>query len=132
MHYKTITQNGQEYALVPVGEYERLVDVVEDKLDAARAKEIIADIASGKEEVLPFSLTKRILEGENPLKVWREYRGFATQQELADRSKVSRSTIAAIESGRLIGGAPSLRTLANILRVDILDIMPNDDRYTQL
>jgi DNA-binding XRE family transcriptional regulator len=81
--------------------------------DAAKAR-----IERGDDELIPLESTERRLNGENPVKIWRDYRGL-TQEELAKASKVSRPMIAAIEAGHKQGGIATLKKLARALRVDL-------------
>ncbi len=40
-------------------------------------------------ELIPWELSKRLSDGDNPIRVWREYRGM-TQAALAEAADVSR------------------------------------------
>jgi DNA-binding XRE family transcriptional regulator len=79
-------------------------------------------LARGEDELIPLELIERRLAGENPMKIWREYRGL-TQEALAKRSKVSRPMIAAIEFGHKTGGIGILKKLAVALGVDVDDLV---------
>jgi DNA-binding XRE family transcriptional regulator len=79
-------------------------------------------LARSRDELIPLELIERRLAGENPMKIWREYRGL-TQEALAKRSKVSRPMIAAIESGHKMGGIGTLKKLAVALGVDVDDLV---------
>ena len=48
-----------------------------------------AALAAGEDELIPAEYVKRMLAGERPLRVWRDYRGL-TQAALADSSGVNR------------------------------------------
>ena len=50
------------------------------------------------------------------LRAWRDYRAV-TQQELADRSGVSRRTVAAIEAGKVRPHPATVRALAAALKI---------------
>lgn len=43
---------------------------------------INAAIDEGREELIPSEQVEALMRGENPIKVWREFRGY-TQQKLA-------------------------------------------------
>ena len=81
--------------------------------DAAKAR-----IERGEDELIPLEITERRLAGENPVKIWREYRGF-TQEDLAKVSGVSRPMIAAIEAKHKTGGIATLKKIAGALKVDL-------------
>ena len=71
------------------------------------------------EESFPSSFVERLLlSGENPVRVWREYRGLSAS-ELARRASVSNAHIAAIESGASTGSAQTLRRIADALDTTI-------------
>ena len=45
-------------------------------MDAAIMKRVLED---PDQELVPFTLVKRIADGEHPVRVWREYRGFQSR-----------------------------------------------------
>lgn len=115
---------GQKMAMLPVADYERLLDVAEDRADvqaAIRAE----DRRQAGEEYVPSDLLDRILAGENPLRVWRKYRGL-TQAELGKRTGLRNLTISRLERGDRDTGAKNWRALADALSIDVDDIMPFD------
>lgn len=98
-------------------EYQRLVALAEDAVDIAAAE------AALKTEMIPAAFADRILDGESPLRVYRDLRGL-TQAALAGRSGVNRVQIADIESGRKSGSIATLRKLADALGVTLDDLAP--------
>lgn len=54
------------------------------------------------EELIPAEVTYAILDGANPVRVWREQRGL-TQQQLADAAGISTPYLSQIESGKRTG-----------------------------
>jgi len=81
-----------------------------------------AAMARGEEELVPAEIVDRLLAGEHPLKVWREYRGF-TQTGLAAASGVHRVVIADIESGRKRGSLNAHVKLARALGLLVDDLI---------
>lgn len=73
------------------------------------------------EEWIPAHVVDRLADGEPPLKVWHEYRGF-TLGVLAERTGVEEAKLARIESGAEPGSAELLAPLAEVLRVDEDDL----------
>src|SRR3989304_1845400 len=74
MNIQIIEHNGTpEYAIVPFGEWETLIDRLEELEDIRDARTISAAIAAG-EETYPHEFVKRLSSDENLLKIWREYR----------------------------------------------------------
>lgn len=95
----------------------RLESLVEDMADALALKKAIEK----KEESLPSEMVKRIVGGENPLRVWREFRRLS-QTALAEISGVRQNMISAIEAGDKKGSIKTLKSLADALNVDLEDI----------
>jgi hypothetical protein len=69
--------------------------MTEDQLEQAEILQDIRDydsvktaIEQGKEELIPGEVTFALLDGENPVIAWREYRGL-TQQQLAEKVEIS-------------------------------------------
>ena len=73
-------------------------------------------------EAIPAEFVRRMVDGESPLRVFRDLRGL-TQAGLAERSGVNRVQIADIESGRKSGSVQTLRKLAEALDVAIDDLV---------
>lgn len=114
---------------VTVGRHDwmRLLAELDDAQDRAAVAERRAhEAAVGKEAARQSYLTadeaRCLLEGENPVKVWRKKRGLS-QRELAEAAKLSASYLAEIETGRKAGSAEALRRLARVLRLRVEDVM---------
>jgi len=107
---------------IPQEEYDRLREAAENLADLRAYDRAKADLASGRDELVPAEYADRILEGENPLRVWRDLRGW-TQQALAQASGVNRVQIADIESGRKRGSVETVARLARALRIDMEDLV---------
>jgi len=115
MEVQIIEKGGQpEFAVLPFEEYETLLQRLEDLEDACDLREYRANPG----ESFPAALVDRFLEGENPIRLWREYRGM-TQGGLAERVKVTVPHISQIESGKRDCSVKLLRALAKALNVDI-------------
>lgn len=111
-----------ETVTIPRDEFERLVAIAEDKADEEAVRAFDAALARGEEELVPAEIVDRLLAGEHPLKVWREYRGF-TQTALAAASGVHRVVIADIESGRKRGSLDAHVKLARALGLLVDDLI---------
>lgn len=85
--------------------------------DAAQAR-----LAAGDDEMLPRDVVRRLLNGEPPLRVLRQFRQL-TVAELAERADVARAAIEDAEAGRTELPPSSLAALANALGVDEEDLM---------
>jgi mRNA interferase RelE/StbE len=103
-------------------EYEALCTAAEDLADLKAYDTASIMLANGDEELIPAEFVNRLLNGDNPLKVYREMRGH-TQAQLAKISDVNRTTIGEIEIGRKQGSVATLGRLANALNVTIDDLV---------
>jgi ribosome-binding protein aMBF1 (putative translation factor) len=74
--------------------------------------------ADPNQDRIPLEVVKRLLEDENPVKVWREHRGL-TQQVLAHAAGLPQSTIARLESGERKGTVAQMRKLAGALGINL-------------
>lgn len=107
---------------IPRAEYDRLCATAEELSDIQAALAVRASIETGSEELVPAAIADKLIDGENPLKVWRGYRGMS-QSGLARASGVSRVQIVDIEAGRATGSVRTLRSLADALRVALDDLV---------
>ena len=78
-------------------------------------------IAEG-EELIPSDVTYAILDGENPIRVWRDHRGL-TQQQLAGAAGISVPYLSQLESGKRTGSPHVLAAIADALGVALDDIV---------
>ena len=113
------TPNGEVLVILPLTEYERLVDAA----DVAAADRVRADLAAGRDEMVPAAVVDRLLAGENRIRVWREHRGLSAR-ELARRAGISGAYVSELESGRKNGRVEPLQRLAVALGVDLDDLVP--------
>lgn len=111
-----------ETVTIPRAEYERLLAVAEDAADIAAFDRALSRLASGQDEAIPAAYAHRILDGENPVRVYRDYRGL-TQLALSQASGVNRVQIADIEAGRKSGSIETIKKLANALGVSVDDLI---------
>ena len=71
------TPGGERLAVIPLAEYERLREAAEMLEDVAAYDGAKRRLAAGTEELIPHEIAVRLIEGENPIPVWREYRGLS-------------------------------------------------------
>jgi hypothetical protein len=84
-----IAKDGQpEWAILPHEIYQQLVEDAEMLQDILEYDNISAAIERGEEELIPSEVTYAILDGEDPVKVWREYRRL-TQEQMAEAVGIS-------------------------------------------
>ena len=114
-----IERNGKpEWAVLPYEEYLHLIEQAELLEDIRDFDVISGAIERGDEELIPAEVVNAILEGENPIKVWREFRGL-TQQQLADAAQISKPYLSQIETGKRIGTTDVLSAIAKALDVSL-------------
>ncbi|MCF1481652.1 MULTISPECIES: helix-turn-helix domain-containing protein [Rhizobium/Agrobacterium group] len=112
-----ITPSGETLVVLPLAEYESLID----RSDIAAADKVKADIAAGDDELVPAEVVNQLLADENPVKVWRMFRKM-TARELAEQAGISAPYISEIESGKKDGSFATMKKIAEALRVDLDDL----------
>lgn len=110
----------REIVILPRAKYDALLQRLEDLEDAVEVRE--AEERGTSADALPSELVDRLIEGEHPLRIWREHRKL-TLAQLAERSGVGLSYISEIEHGQKPGSAQALKALAAALGVDTDDLI---------
>lgn len=105
-------------AVIPLAEWQRIVERLEDAEDALAVRRWRADPG----ETIPADVVNRLLDGENRIRVWRVHRGL-TQQALAEACGVSKPYVSQLEANTRLASQAVLRKLANALRVDLDDLV---------
>ena len=114
------TEHGEELAVLPRQEYERLKALAasEDAGAARIVRKTKAAVAAGQEILLPKTVVDRLAAGENPVRVLREWRDI-TQMYISSCTDISQGHLSDIESGRRIGTPAVLRKIADVLKVPL-------------
>ncbi len=89
--------------------------------EIAAANKVKADIAAGRDELVPSEIVKRLLSGENAVKVWRSHRGLSAK-ELAAEAGISAPYLSEIEGGKKEGSLSVMKKIAEVLKVDLDDL----------
>ena len=111
-------QVAEDTVTIPRAQFDRL----------RRDSEMLSDIQAydtamaANEESFPEEVADRLIAGEPPLKVFREYRQLSGA-ELSRRSGVHRAQISDIELGKGKGSAATLKRLAEALDLDLDDLI---------
>jgi hypothetical protein len=116
-----------EVAILPRKDYELLVAKASEADEDAGTARIVARARkeiSGGGPLLPKGVIDRIANGENAIRVLREWRDV-TQMYLSFKTNLSQGHISDIENGRRVGTAAALRLIANVLDVP-LDLLVQD------
>ena len=116
-----------EWAVLPYEEYLQLIEQAELLEDIRDFDTISAAVERGEEELIPSEVVYAILDGENPIKVWREYRGL-TQQQLAGKVKISKPYLSQIETGKRTGTTEILSAIAKALDVSLDEVVTTENK----
>jgi DNA-binding XRE family transcriptional regulator len=110
-----------EMVTVSRREYDRLRAAAEDMADLQAYDRAKAAMRTGEEELVPARFANRLLDGESPVRVYRDLRGL-TQAALAEKAGVNRVTVAELETGRKQGSVTTLQRVADALAVTLDDL----------
>lgn len=105
------------FAVLPIDEYERLLEAA-DEAASLRAYDAYK---AARPESFPEEIASRLIDGEHPVKVFREYRGL-TQSGLADAAGLKQAYVSQIEARSRVGTVDVLKRIAEALRVDLEDL----------
>ena len=122
MSAQFIEIEGKQVVIIPADEYRILVDKAEMLDDVAAYDRAKAALAAGDEELVPAQVANAILDGENPVRVWRLHRDMS-QVQLAEAAGISQAYLAQIETGKREGTLSLYRSLADALELDLEDLV---------
>ncbi|MBU0501570.1 MAG: helix-turn-helix transcriptional regulator [Gammaproteobacteria bacterium] len=111
-----------EYAVLPYDFYRHLLELAEDAEDIAAADAAKRELMAGDDELIPAEVADALVDGENPIKVWRKFRGLS-QMELGEAIGKKQGYIAQLEAGKRSGSIEVYRAMAAVLRVEIDDLI---------
>jgi len=114
--------SGERLVVLPEAEYEALIEAAEDAADIAAADEFKRTLAAGEEELIPLEMAKRMLDGESPIRVWRERRGL-TLTALAERAGIAQGYLSQIENRKRDGTVLTMKKLAEALDLTVDDVI---------
>ena len=121
-----LTPAGERLAIMPAEDYEALIsqsaNADEDKADLARIDEVLSVIQETGSNAISLEAMKRILAGENPIRVWREERGMS-RKDLAAKAGIKPNYVSMIEGGERKGSPPILKRIAKTLGVDMEELV---------
>ena len=108
------------YTLVPVAEYARLKRAAEDVADIKASNDAVL---GDRTMLIPAEVVHRIADGDQPVRVWREHRGFKGV-ELARAAGISPAYLSEIETGKKDGTFRTMTAIARCLSVPLDDLAP--------
>lgn len=122
MNVQVIEKDGlPEWAILPYKTYEQLLEDAEMLQDIQDYDAAMQAIAEG-EELVPSEVVYALVDGENPIRVWREYRGM-TQAQLAKVAEISVPYLSQLESGKRKGSSDVLLAIAKGLDLTLDDLI---------
>ena len=101
-----------ETVTISRAEYDALTERLEDLDD------IVAALKAGGGQPMPLEWARRIIEGENAVRVWREFRGLSLRA-LAAKAGVSAGYLSEIEAGKKPGSVEAYKALAEALGASV-------------
>ncbi|HMK80566.1 MAG TPA: helix-turn-helix transcriptional regulator [Xanthobacteraceae bacterium] len=114
------TPNG-EIAILPRAEYERLKRLADEGMEDAGTARLVArarkEVAAGA-PLLPKGVVDRLANGENPIRVLREFRN-ETQTELRVRIGITQGYLSDLENGKRKGPLELHQKIARALGVPL-------------
>ena len=116
--------NKPEWAIVPYETYLQLVEKAEMLQDIQDYDSAKAALERGDDELVPSEVVYAILDSENAIKVWREYRGLS-QQEAAEKAGISVPYLSQLETNKRKGSIDVLTAIAKVLHVSLENIVPS-------
>ena len=108
------------FAVIPWRDYERLTS--EDAEAILSDEEHYDRATTSNDESFPIEVVDQLLAGQNPISVYRNYRGL-TQNELAAAAGINTVYLSQIETGKRTGSAKTLAALAKALQVAVDDLI---------
>ena len=119
------TPNG-EVAILPRADYERLKKLADEAMEDAGTARLVArarkDVAGGT-PLLPKETVDRLANGENPIRVLREFRG-QTQLKFAASIGIAQGYLSDLESGKRKGPLALHQKIARALNVPLELLAP--------
>jgi DNA-binding XRE family transcriptional regulator len=112
-----------EWAVVPYEIYLELVEKAETLLDVQDYDSAKASLHRGDDELIPSEIVYAILDGENAIKVWRDFREMS-QQELAEKAGISIPYLSQLETNKRTGTVEVLSAIAKTLNISLENIVP--------
>lgn len=116
------TPSGDEMVVIERRRYDELVASEQMMDDVSTYDRVKARIESGQDELVPAAVAAALLDGENPVRAWRQHRGLA-QSELAGLAGLAVSYLSNIETGARQGTVDKLARIAAALGITLDDLV---------
>lgn len=122
MNFTTLSIEGKQYVLVPMPEMQKILRSSEMSSDVAAYNNAMQEFKKSGAKALPLALTKRIIKGEHPVRVYREFRNM-THAALAEKAGISSQYIHLIEAGKRKGSIVTLEKIADALGITLEELL---------
>ncbi len=127
MSIQIIERDGKpEWAVLPYETYLELVEQAEALQNIRDYDTAIAALERGEEELVPSDVVYAILDGGNPIKVWREHRELA-QHQVAEAAGISVPYLSQLETGTRQGSTRVLSAIAKALGLLLDDLVLREE-----
>ena len=122
MTVQFIETPGGRMAVLPEEDYRLLLDAAQDASDLAAVQAFEQRLSAGEEELLPEAMVRRLVQGENAVRVWRGHRGLSPEA-FSQAAGLDEGTVRAAEAGTADVTVETMRRLAQALGVDVEDLV---------
>lgn len=122
MSAQFIEIEGKQVVIIPADDYRVLLEKAEMLDDVAAYDRAKDALAASDDELVPAVVANAILDGESPVRVWRQHREMS-QVQLAEATGISQAYLAQIETGKREGTLTLYRSLADALGIDLDDLV---------
>ena len=123
-----------DLAVVPVKVWDEVMSLLKMRThDVGLMQQDIQDIVDSQqawrayleypEQHIPTDVFDQVLDGANPVKIYREWRGYSVK-ELSVKTGISEQIIYGIESGSRKGNVSHYQKIAHALNLIVDDIIP--------
>jgi len=119
MNIQIIKKNDEiEWAVIPYEEYKSLVEKAEMLEDINDFDRFQTALTQGEEQLFPADVVDKLLAGQNPIKVFREFREM-TQYQLVQKVGISIPYLSQLETNKRRGSIKVLTEIAKTLGVGL-------------
>ncbi|WP_374656219.1 helix-turn-helix domain-containing protein [Dongia sp.] len=101
----------------------RMLAQVDTSGEAREIQDILQGIRSGEVATYPSRIVAQLIDGENPVRVFRKFRRM-TGEELAAKAGISRPYLTQIETGKREPMFPVMVKIAAALEVSLDELVP--------
>lgn len=114
-------EKGERLVVIPESEWLAIQEKLEDREDLAAIDEFQRKLAAGAEEFVPSAMVDRLMSGEAPIRVWREYREISLAA-LAQAAGVAADHLQEVEAGHRALDEAQMARVAAALRLTVDDL----------